>query len=298
MVSKMYECCEDDIILIMGDLNGRIGEKNDYILGVDDIPPRTSIDTGLNDHGRALLNFLIQSKMCVLNGRLCPLDDTFTSISHRGRAVVDYMITQHDQLKYFSNFTVRPVNDVVVDLNLVEGSFTRISDHSILQVQLDTSHIHDTDEISQLDTSSAQHTPHVSNVERSEMGKKYNKPPTKYKKGVLPEEFMTGNDVLSKCSDLIDAIIESRGIQEEVDIVYDQFVKVYHEEISNFLKVAKVATKSRKSLRHVKKPYWNEHLSVLWQSFHEAELKYLKTNVKDGIPELKSRLYSKAENVR
>ena len=61
-----------------------------------------------------------------------------------------------------------------------------------------------------------------------------------------------------------------------MDELYDKFVKVYHEEIAKFLKVAKVAPKSRKSLRHVKKPYWNEDLSVLWDEFHQAEPKYIK----------------------
>ncbi len=82
MVSKLYECCDDDVVLILGDLNGRFGEKLDYIPEIDDIPARVCIDKVVNDHGRALQNFLIQTKSCVLNGRLCPFEDSFTSISH------------------------------------------------------------------------------------------------------------------------------------------------------------------------------------------------------------------------
>ena len=134
MGSKVYKSCDDDIILVLGDLNGRIGEKLDYIQDIDNIPPRVCIDKTVNVHGRSLEQFLIRAKMCVLNGRLCPLDDSFTSISHRGKAVVDYMITSHNYLQYFSNFMVKPVNVLVEELEITEGGYTRLSDHSLLQV--------------------------------------------------------------------------------------------------------------------------------------------------------------------
>ena len=55
LIKYLYECC-DDIVLILGDLNGRIGEKSDNILGLDDIPNRVCIDKTVNDHGRALIS--------------------------------------------------------------------------------------------------------------------------------------------------------------------------------------------------------------------------------------------------
>ena len=45
----------------------------DYIDILDDIPIRTVLDETQNDHGICFANFLLQTKMCVLNGRLDPL---------------------------------------------------------------------------------------------------------------------------------------------------------------------------------------------------------------------------------
>ena len=41
----------------------------------------------VNKHGESLIGFLRDSKMFLINGRICPLDDHFTSVSIK--AVVD-----------------------------------------------------------------------------------------------------------------------------------------------------------------------------------------------------------------
>ncbi len=103
---------------MLGDLNGRIGKKHDYIPEIDDVPPRVHLEENLNDHGRALLSFLLQCKMCVLNGRICHLQDNFTSISHKGRSVVDYIATQHSTLDLIENFKVMTISDFIEQHNL------------------------------------------------------------------------------------------------------------------------------------------------------------------------------------
>ncbi len=56
LVSNLYTCC-DDTCVVMGDVNGRIGDKEDCIPDIDDVPVRVHIDERLNDHGRAFLGF-------------------------------------------------------------------------------------------------------------------------------------------------------------------------------------------------------------------------------------------------
>ncbi len=265
----------------MGDLNGRLADKEDFIIGVDEIPPRIHLDTTINDHGRALHNFLIQTKTCVLNGRICPLDDNFTSILHRGKAVVDYMITPHQHLKHFTSFAVKTISNLVTELGIVDGGYTRISDHSLLQACVKVGTDCELNVLEKEVQPLVEKPSTTSDKGRSETGKRYSHPPKKYKKSVLPEKFMTGEHVLSECTQLIDSIVQSRGVQQEVDDIYEELVRVYHEEVSNFLKVAKVAPKSRKMLRHVKKPYWNDMLSELWHEFHVAELRFVKMDRKD-----------------
>ena len=84
----MYSEC--DSFVWCGDLNARIGDSLGYIPDVDsDIPARAILDKQTNQHGRAFVEFLTDAKMCVLNGRCNNNADDFTSISVRGRSVVD-----------------------------------------------------------------------------------------------------------------------------------------------------------------------------------------------------------------
>ena len=82
LTTKMYDVFDNDLILLLGDFNRHIGARKDSIEGVDDIPCRTSIDETVNDHGKSLLNLLIQTKSCVLNGQVNPLSDNYTTVSH------------------------------------------------------------------------------------------------------------------------------------------------------------------------------------------------------------------------
>ena len=79
-----------DAIYIAGDLNGRFGNKSDFIECVDDIRKRTAIYIDFKGHGEAVLDFCIESKFCVVNERIDPVNDDFTSISSKGTAVDDY----------------------------------------------------------------------------------------------------------------------------------------------------------------------------------------------------------------
>ena len=51
IVSILYERTDNDLIIMLGDLNGRIGKKQDYIPEIDDVPPHVHLDETLNDHG-------------------------------------------------------------------------------------------------------------------------------------------------------------------------------------------------------------------------------------------------------
>lgn len=97
LLAQVYSL-EADVIYLCGDFNSRISNKDDCIGDIDNVPPRVAIDLSMNSHGESLLEFLRDCKCCVLNGRINPDTDNFTSISSRGRAVVDYIITPHDCL--------------------------------------------------------------------------------------------------------------------------------------------------------------------------------------------------------
>ena len=95
---EMYKNSEVDIVILTGDMNARIGTKKDCSLD-GEVKDRIILDTQTNGQGQKLLNFLNDTKTCVLNGHVTPEFDAFTSLtSHKGKAVVDYMVTRISDL--------------------------------------------------------------------------------------------------------------------------------------------------------------------------------------------------------
>ena len=115
LLSLVYQFSEVDAIYIGGDINARIGNLEDFIPTIDSIPQRAAIDDFVNKHGETFLEFLRDSKMCVLNGRIDPLYDNYTSVSPKGKAVVDYVVTPFDCLDNCVEFKVLLVSQMVED---------------------------------------------------------------------------------------------------------------------------------------------------------------------------------------
>ena len=84
----------------------------DYISGLDVLPERNTVDFTVNSYGELFIDFLINTNLCVLNGRNSVKND-FTSISVKGCSVVDYCITPYDSLNYFTDFTVTRTTDLI-----------------------------------------------------------------------------------------------------------------------------------------------------------------------------------------
>ena len=134
---KVAELSTKGEILILCDLNARIGELNDFVpldeentfdmaeeivseksITHDDVTSkdmlieRVSQDVGVNENGHKLINFCKSSEMLILNGR--SFDDKgigkFTFCNKRGRSVIDYAICSKGILKNVSNFYVSDMN--------------------------------------------------------------------------------------------------------------------------------------------------------------------------------------------
>ena len=79
---------ENNGVFLVGDFNSRIGNLSDILSEVDDIPKPKPIDNSMNQHGHDFIDFLNETKLCILNGRLSD-HDNYTSISEKGKTVVD-----------------------------------------------------------------------------------------------------------------------------------------------------------------------------------------------------------------
>ena len=111
----------------------------DFVETVDDVPHRVILDTTVNDQGTSLVNFLLQTNMCLINGRICPLNNGFTSVSHRGKAIVDYFITTHGNLDNGTDFGVRNLFDLFTDFELLHLYANKVSDHNPLYCTINLS---------------------------------------------------------------------------------------------------------------------------------------------------------------
>lgn len=69
VLSLIYSLCDCDAIYLVRDVNSRLGTLTDYIDGIDDISERAVLDNIKNKHGEVYQDFLIEAKMCVLNGK-------------------------------------------------------------------------------------------------------------------------------------------------------------------------------------------------------------------------------------
>jgi len=116
-------------LYICGDFNARCGNIQDFIEGVDNVQIRNVIDDVSNRNGDLLIEFLVDCNMCMLNGRTGSHD--FTNISSKGKSVVDYTLTPHEQICDVVDFRVHTMSDVVTRLDLL--GYESVPDHSLLE---------------------------------------------------------------------------------------------------------------------------------------------------------------------
>ncbi len=105
----------------------------DFTPEVDTICEREIIDVNKNQHGNGLIEFLIESQLCIVNGRINEGENGFTN-TRRGHSVVDYIITGQDTLDRVQSFDVISLYDMVKEHHLYNllGTSSKIPDHSML----------------------------------------------------------------------------------------------------------------------------------------------------------------------
>ena len=82
LTNILYENANYDCTFLMGVFNSRVACMSDFVENVDNIPNRACLDETDNSHGNLLIDFLLECKMCILNDRICPLNDSYTCLSH------------------------------------------------------------------------------------------------------------------------------------------------------------------------------------------------------------------------
>ncbi len=77
-IAQLYLRNDCSQTYICGYFNGRIDNLSDVVEGIDSLPNRNVLDKTVHGHGKALIGFMQDAKLCSLNGRLSPENNNFT----------------------------------------------------------------------------------------------------------------------------------------------------------------------------------------------------------------------------
>ena len=111
-------------IYVIGDLNSRVGRKNDFIENdiiltefednsvCTDVPiRRLSMDSGSNKYGDCLLDLCKATGLRIVNGRLFDNTHRMTCFTANGESLIDYILTREQNFSSFENVTVHEYNE-------------------------------------------------------------------------------------------------------------------------------------------------------------------------------------------
>ena len=264
LLSLIYLHSYVDCYFTCGDYNARISNRQDAISSIDDIPQRKTIDTVLNKHGEAFLDFLLESRMVVTPGRVTGNLD-FTSCSVRGASCVDWFTVSHDNLVNCVSCDVYPINQVITDggLEPLISERCKTSDHSpiILIYRVN----------SYADINVQSDPPCRNQVSVSK----------RYKYNTMSPEFLKSDTWISILDGLLNRLNVISPIQVQVDEFYNDMLAQIFKEMDDYIEYYNVYPNARKRLK-IQKPYWNDDLMNAWKIMVTAE-KCIRKNYNRSI---------------
>ena len=259
LLQQVYNYSNVDNMLICGDLNARIGNLKDYIDNVDTIPPRCVLDLVQNNHGMSLIEFLNESKFCILNGRVQTENDNFTCISSRGKSIVDYIVVAHDCLANYATMQVLTPNDIVDKFKLESmlSDRCKMSDHSVIWTSFKA-------------------TADINLHEQSNIlfDSKTNK---KFYFNNINNNFLSNSHWFNIIAELERKLSQNDVFQQHIDACYHTFCHKLFMEMDTHIKYKDCSKTLKKKFKY-HKPFWNTELTELWNAMRQAEKVYNKTN--------------------
>jgi len=302
-----HEFCNADLLVLLGDFNAKIGEEHDFIAGVDDdIGMRNIISKDKNNHGTSLIEFLIDNRLCVLNGRITPHCNNYTFVHSRGKSVIDYIIIPQQDLDKCSEMNVFLARDMInlhcYDIMSNLDLSKQTPDHSILHAKMyisDLTRLKNTTSIrtSEYHNKHAEHghaLMHNCNNEVNSLPPEHIYYERFRIQDVGNSSAFTNEDFAKKRLDFLQNASNTTNTQYDIDLLYNNFCDLYHNEAKNHFKTVNVHPKNRKSRRYTQKPYWSDDIKVLWASVAEREKEFLSSS--GHARSLKKQAYKNAQN--
>lgn len=269
ILADIYRFQNEGVVYVCGDFNSRCGDLEDFICGVDSLPPRDVIDFVKNSYGELFIDFLINTNMCMLNGRNCIKND-FTSISVKGTAVVDYCVTSHENLKLFKDFCIVRVSDLINSIDYVNTTMpASIPDHSLLMWNTN----YETNvNISKSNTISIDAS---SSFDKFELRN-------------IPNDFLNSHDTTEQINTVIEKLESGINTQTDIDNIYLDWCNIVKDNMYSKLSYKTVNISSSHRKRRAGKPWWSDKLSDLWNIMCHNERKWLDCKNRSDKLHLKS----------
>ena len=228
------------------------GDASEFIEGVDDLTPRDVIDHTSNVNGDLLVEFLEDSGLCLVNGRVGHSD--FTHVSHRGKSVVDYVCVPYDQLPFVTDFHVHLMSDIVGALNCPGD--TKIPDHSVLTW-----------------------TVVGCNKKRESRANNSARTSLKYNTCNISESFLNDDNSFDQVVAAIDKIERDLELLHDANSAYSTFKELIFSEMDSKLPKRKVSVcHQNKTAKSLYKPYWSAELDLKWDAVCTRERNWLRYN--------------------
>jgi len=287
LVYLYYNC---DALFVIGDVNSRLGKKSDYIEDIDNIPDRQILDETVNKHGDVFRDFLLESNMCVLNGRVTPQFNNFTSVSVKGSSVVDYIAVPHHTLNICKIFKVLLAHDA---MEIAKVYHNKIPDHSILQLVF-SPHCQFLEHQAQEDCTDNSHNslPLLTGLQSN--NHRYFK---RHKINDIPNDFLGSEMARQAIFSCIERIEHARSVQNDIDEMYQQFCKVYYDEMDVWFTSRNINRGAKKRFRNSTKPFWSNELMNLWYKVVESENKYLASPQNSRLRQMYRTQYLNQQNL-
>ena len=260
LLSLIYYHNYVDCHFICGDLNSKTGALNDAIDEIDTVPQRLPCDPhSKNKHGECFIDFLIESKFCITNGRVTPEFNDYTCVSSKGKSSVDYFAVPIDCVNRCIKCEVSATSDVISSLSLQSLISTncRPPDHSLLTLTYNIMH-------PDLDPQPTHQTTEGSATQNATAGRK------RYDLDRISSDFMSTPMWGHVCQSLISRIERMEINQNSCDSLYDLMVKDVFIEMDKHIDYRNQSKRSRKLFKN-SKPYWSENLNELWKDMVKSE---------------------------
>ncbi|VDH98618.1 Hypothetical predicted protein [Mytilus galloprovincialis] len=205
-----------------------------------------------------IYKFLNESKFCVLNGRFAD-GDNYTSISKKGKAVVDFICVPQDMFTDVKYFRVLTVQSIVDDFKLHDliGSKSKLPDHSAI--------------VSEFNITRHCLATQTKNTRSS---------CSRFKLNQIPLDFMTSDIKRTALLNLIEQIERCRETQDNVDKIYTELCSIIFSEMTD--KIPKVEFNgSKKRFKQKKNRIGMAQLMDLWNKMTIKEKEFTRWKARD-----------------